>query len=934
MAAWGPGFYLLFSLLFILADPARSHGVLPCGRNHPELSWRYMDTEHFRIIYHSGLREVAIRCAEIAESVYGPITSDLGAEPDGRTPIVIADTDDVADGFSSVSGNHIFIWARSEDKFTTGDISWLRRIIAHEFTHIVTFYAVRLLPFKAFEIAAVDLMPVWFIEGVAQYEAEEWDENRDLLLRLAGANGGLVPPGKLSGFIGTDPIGSRMVYEEGHGLVRFIASKWGRGAIADILRNFSLFPLSFDWALSKVTGLGQRELFSRWREELEACYGHVIEGLEGPDDIGRRLELGVGDVHGVRFSPGGERIAFTGIEDTDQWIVGLYVLEGDGRMWTVDRGEIGSWFSWSPDGGRLVYSKAVRSEYGSILNRLFIADVGTGRRTMVGEVRRGEDPCWSPDGLTIAFVNKAGGRSELMAYDLRTSEVRRIFSPPGWLQISTPCWSPDGLMIACSGFEPGHRRDIFVVGRDGKGFRWLTDDPSDDRSPSWSPDGSRIAFISYRSGGRPNLFVLDLRGGEVEQMTDVWNGLFNPSWRPDGGGIAVISFGGRNRTWAYVVDPGRRRPGSRGRDLPGWSRAVSSLFAGRSSSRSSTRISSEGNYHPLLNVRSLLFLPWAGVDEDGVQLGFLNMSGDPVGIHNFGGYFLLNPSNHNFDFYIDYMNSRLPPLLRLTAEDLTKLDTEATGDSIWYCHTTLGVSAEFPFSPGGSIYSEHRVKLGLRREGLFLRRAGERPERSDFFLGRLTLILLGYRWIRSDPDVFGDINPRSGWNLEVGLEVSRWLSDLEFSRYYASFSFRREVIRGRRHVAGMRISSLYQRGDLVPQDMPGFGRWKGPVRGLSREIDGRGYTAVNLEYRIPLAKDLGISFLRLYFEGLTLSPFVDWGVVFPERGEGERVVSAGLLLRNRIYILGKFPVVLKAGVGMEVSRRAKPGIIAGAGRVF
>ncbi len=934
MKAWKRRLIVLL-LLPILLSPIVSYGILPYGRNHPELSWHYMDTEHFRVIYHSGLRELAAYCAEIAESAYGPITSDLGAEPDGRTPIVIADTDDVSNGFSSLGMNRIFVWARSEDKFTTGDMSWLRRIICHEFAHIVTFYAASLLPFKAVEIASVDLMPIWFIEGIAQYEAERWDENRDLLLRASEANGDLVPMGKLSGFIGTDQIGSRMIYEEGHGLVRFIVSNWGSEAIADILRNFSLFPLSFDWALSKVTRLRQKELFLRWREELEDHYGNVLNRFEEPEDIGRKLDLGIDNVQGVRFSPDGSRIAFTGIENMDEWIVRLYVLEEDGQVWNLDRGDIDSWFSWSPDGRKLVYSKSLRSDHGSILKRLFTADIAARRKVMIKEVKRGEDPSWSPDGLKIAFVNKSGGRSELMAYNVVTSQVEVIFSPHGWMQISTPSWSPDGSMIACTGFEPELRRDIFVIERDREGLRWLTDDPSDDRSPSWSPDGSTITFVSYRSGGRPNLFMVSPYGGETVQVTDVWNGLFNPSWNPDGSGIAAISFGGRDNIRAYIVDPDRRKsPLLPETTFPRWSNVASPLFEVRNRPYANPEILSEGTYHPLLNLRSFLFLPWLGVDEEGTQFGFLSMSGDPVGIHNFGSYFLYNPLNRNFDFYIDYVNSRFPALLRLTAQDLTSLNTEATEDSIWYCHTTLGVKADLPFSPRGSLYSEHVAELGLHREGFVLRKGKEEPESSDFFLGDLTLISLGYGWLRSDPDVMGDINPGGGWSLEAGFEMSKWLSDLDFLRYSASFGFRKEVLKGRRHIAGIRLCSLFQEGDLIPQYMPGFGSWRGPVRGMRRKIEGRGFLSVNLEYRVPLTMDLGISVPKLYFEGLTLSPFVDWGMVFLEESGREGVMTSGMILRNRVYLLGKFPVVLKGGIGMEISRKARPGVIAGIGPTF
>ncbi len=53
--------------------------------NHPELEWKTFETEHFEVHYHQGAEWTAQRSAEIAESVYGPITSFYDYEPDENT---------------------------------------------------------------------------------------------------------------------------------------------------------------------------------------------------------------------------------------------------------------------------------------------------------------------------------------------------------------------------------------------------------------------------------------------------------------------------------------------------------------------------------------------------------------------------------------------------------------------------------------------------------------------------------------------------------------------------------------------------------------------------------------------------------------------------------------------------------------------------------
>lgn len=66
-------------------------------------------------------------------------------------------------------------------------------------------------------------------------------------------------------------------------------------------------------------------------------------------------------------------------------------------------------------------------------------------------------------------------------------------------QGAAPCWSPDGIKIAFSARVDGNR-DIYFMDADGSNMTRLTTHPASDGGPSWSPDGSMIAFESNRSG--------------------------------------------------------------------------------------------------------------------------------------------------------------------------------------------------------------------------------------------------------------------------------------------------------------------------------------------------------------------------------------------------------------------------------------------------
>ena len=46
------------------------------------------------------------------------------------------------------------------------------------------------------------------------------------------------------------------------------------------------------------------------------------------------------------------------------------------------------------------------------------------------------------------------------------------------------------------GKKAGGNNDIYVMDKEGKNLRQLTDHPSDDQYPKWSPAGKQTAFVS------------------------------------------------------------------------------------------------------------------------------------------------------------------------------------------------------------------------------------------------------------------------------------------------------------------------------------------------------------------------------------------------------------------------------------------------------
>jgi TolB protein len=136
------------------------------------------------------------------------------------------------------------------------------------------------------------------------------------------------------------------------------------------------------------------------------------------------------------------------------------------------------------------------------------------------------------------------------------------------IEYRSPAWSPDGTRLA---FDAGTR--LALIGADGKGFRLLPAQTTDDGEPAWSPDGRRLVFSGIPSGStRSELYVLELRTGQAEQLTS--DGGRTPDWSTRGV-IAFTRGGDPTRPGSgriHVVRPDGRglRPVVRGSD-PAWS---------------------------------------------------------------------------------------------------------------------------------------------------------------------------------------------------------------------------------------------------------------------------------------------------------------------------------------------------------------------------
>ncbi len=567
-------------------------GVLATTRlaraGDPRLEWFTIEAGRFRVHYHGGLEGTAQRVAHLATQIEDEVIKIVGARPIQSTEILLADSADSANGFSSVLPySAVVLFVTSPDDMSgLGEYDdWLSTLISHEDTHIVHMGSISGLPALVNAIVGKQavpnqLQPRWLIEGLAVYAETKLSGGGrlrspafDMMFRADVLDDNFATLDQISASPFRWPIGIYYLY--GAKFVEFLANLYGPSVFAAAVQDTAddVMPFAVSRPFYRATGRTIEELYSAFRDSAQRRVSEQMEvvlarGLRE----GRPLTAHGRSVSSPRLIPArcrraGAKGGGTANEDALVYFrddgherPGYYELLPDAggtaalgveTLITRAAGEnaaIGPdcslWFeSVAPSQRRYYFYDLFRQQPGTV-SPSGVED--SRERVTVG--RRATDPDVAKDGTHIVYVTNRGGTTTLRIASLdangKLSCERALVPSATHEQVYTPRFSPDGTQVVYGVWTRGGYRDLRIVSLTTGQVYQPWKDRAIDQQPQFSPDGKWLYFSSDRSG-ISNVYVYDLERAKMWQVTNVRTGAFMPELSADGQTLYYVGYSSR-----------------------------------------------------------------------------------------------------------------------------------------------------------------------------------------------------------------------------------------------------------------------------------------------------------------------------------------------------------------------------------------------------
>ena len=508
-----------------------------------QLDFKVLHTQHFDIYFYPEEQAGTDIAARMAERWYARLSKLFRHELRGRQPLILyasptdfQQTNVIPGDLGEGTGGVTEPIRRRIVLPLAGPLADTDHVLGHELVHAFQYDITNTnASGAAAGNAGVEALPLWFIEGMAEYlSLGPIDANTAMWMRDA-ARGEKLPAIKDL----DDP--KYFPYRWGQAFWAYFGGKYGEDLIPVMLSTAAVAN-DMDAVTKKIVGVDTRQMSEDWHAAIHQTYDRVLASTTPPSGAGRPVITGTDQATGLNvgpaISPDGRWIAF--LSSRSLLSIDLYVADAmTGRIahkltstatdpHTSSIEFIYSAGTWDNESRRLAIATIASGR-----PALAIYDALNGdkeREIKIPEVDQILNPTWSPDGHAIAFSGLSQGLSDLYIYDLQGSQLQRLTSD-AYAEVH-PAWSPDSRLLAFATDRFTTNLDTLALGH----YELATIDPAsrrvqrvptftnaDSRNPQWSGDSRQLYFIADPSG-IADVYSVSLANGQTMQLTNVQTG--------------------------------------------------------------------------------------------------------------------------------------------------------------------------------------------------------------------------------------------------------------------------------------------------------------------------------------------------------------------------------------------------------------------------
>jgi hypothetical protein len=512
--------------------------------NHSEIQWKSVVTDHFIINYYDKTEPAVYATWKIAEECYDNIADLFAYTPKRKITISLADHDDYSNGWADPSMANIMIWVIDSRFDLRGNTTWLRNVINHELTHIISLENDKALQVVHMSVnlgystptenisltepfARTTAYPMWFIEGIAQLGTaingnDCWDSRRDMLLRTAVLSDKLLTLEEMSHF-NHDSRGNESVYNQGFSFLRYIAEIVGMDVVLKIFRDGASTRINFPTYFREISGNSLDEMYDRWKKNLKKNY---LLQVATDSSVQVTYNRGFYNLE-PHFSNDGKWWGWfsSGRDDGNRSDLIISLKGSTKKEFKIPYAHT-SW-CFSSD-SRFVYFIKSRDpdKYGSYFNDLYKLDLKNGRIIKLTDKSRIYEIASSPVNNQLAAVLFNNGAFSLQLFDENSKKFKKIDKGNAGEPFIDIAWSPvDSSKLVVSRVVDGRSR-MYIYTLNDTQVVPLSFEKGQEESPFWAKDG-RIYFSADYTGIF-TIYSCNPDKSDLKRHCNVTGGAFSP----------------------------------------------------------------------------------------------------------------------------------------------------------------------------------------------------------------------------------------------------------------------------------------------------------------------------------------------------------------------------------------------------------------------